>query len=70
MGIATDNFTEQMTRLIQTFNPEFDSKTIETRPSQTGKYLGLTITVYVHSQLQLDDIYRALTSHELVKVVL
>jgi uncharacterized protein len=70
MGVAAANFTEQIVALVQTFCPNFDANTIETRPSQTGKYLGLTITVHVHSQPELDELYRALTSHPLVKVVL
>lgn len=70
MGVAAADFTEQIVVLVQTFHPNFDTTTIETRPSQTGKYLGLTITVHVHSQPELDALYRALTSHPLVKVVL
>jgi putative lipoic acid-binding regulatory protein len=43
---------------------------VELRPSSTGKYLGVTITVRATSREQLDDLYRALTSHPMVKVVL
>jgi putative lipoic acid-binding regulatory protein len=32
--------------------------------------VGITATVRATSQAQLDDLYRALTSHPLVKVVL
>lgn len=70
MGLATEDFTAQIVALTRTFQPNFDPNTIEKRPSQTGKYLGLTMTVYVHSQAELDDIYRAFTAHPLVKVVL
>jgi putative lipoic acid-binding regulatory protein len=70
MGLATEDLTDQIIALTHTFQPYFDPSTIEKRPSQTGKYLGLTITVYVHSQSELDAIYRAFTSHPLVKVVL
>jgi putative lipoic acid-binding regulatory protein len=52
------------------FDPYFDASTIEQRPSSGGKYLGITITVTATSREQLDDLYRALTSHPLVKVVL
>jgi len=30
----------------------------------------VTVTAYVESQIQLDSIYRALSSHDLVKYVL
>ena len=43
---------------------------VETRPSSGGNYVGLTVTVRAQSREQLDDIYRALTGHPMVKVVL
>ena len=42
----------------------------ERRPSRSGNYLGLTITVRVTSREQLDELYRTLTTHPMVKVVL
>ena len=45
-------------------------KTIEQRPSKGGNYLGLTITITATSREQLDEIYRTLTTHPMVKVVL
>ena len=45
-------------------------RSIELRESSGGKYLGVTITVTATSRAQLDDLYRALTAHPLVKVVL
>ena len=38
--------------------------------SKTGKYLALSIMVNAQSQEQLDNFYRALTSHPMVKVAL
>jgi len=43
---------------------------VELRNSAQGNYLGITITVTATSRQQLDDLYRALTSHPMVKVVL
>jgi putative lipoic acid-binding regulatory protein len=40
------------------------------RPSSGGNYLGITITITATSREQLDGLYRALTSHPMVKVVL
>lgn len=70
MGVATPDFEQQVVHLIHTLNPEFDPNSIAKRPSQKGTYLGLTVTVHVHSQTELDAIYRALTGHPLVKMVL
>ena len=44
--------------------------TVELRDSSAGNYLGITITVTATSREQLDDLYRALSSHPMVKVVL
>ena len=70
MGKRVDEFAQTIGELIQTFAPDFDVSTMEMRPSSSGKYLGLTCTVIATSQEQLDDIYRALTSHPLVSVAL
>jgi putative lipoic acid-binding regulatory protein len=56
--------------VAERFDPGFDASTIELRPSKGGNYLGVTLTVQATSREQLDDLYRALTSHPMVKVVL
>jgi len=70
MGLQTPSLVEEMLAIARRFDPDFDPATLEQRPSKAGKYLGLTLTVHVHSRTQLDDLYRALSSHPLVKVVL
>jgi putative lipoic acid-binding regulatory protein len=52
------------------FDPAFDASTVELRDSKAGKYLGITITVTATSREQLDELYRTLSSHPMVKVVL
>jgi hypothetical protein len=52
------------------FDPSFDASTVELRDSSKGNYLGITITVTATSREQLDDLYRALSTHPMVKVVL
>lgn len=70
MGAMQDGFAEAIVTLVQQFDPDFHAGNIEMRPSRNGNYLGLTVTVWVTSREQLDDLYRALTSHPMVKVVL
>ena len=48
----------------------FDAASIELRPSSGSKYLGVTITVNATSREQLDELYRTLSTHPMVKVVL
>jgi putative lipoic acid-binding regulatory protein len=70
MGAHVDGFVEAMVEIACRFDPGFDPGRIERRPSRAGNYLGLTLTVTATSRAQLDDLYRALTGHPMVKVVL
>jgi putative lipoic acid-binding regulatory protein len=70
MGLQVEGFEAAVVAVARQFDPGFDESAIERRPSSAGKYLGLTITVTATSRAQLDDLYRALSAHPLVKVVL
>ena len=70
MGAKADGLVNTVTQIARQFDPAFDAATVELRDSKAGNYLGITITVTATSREQLDDLYRALTSHPLVKVVL
>lgn len=71
MGAHTEAFVEAIVAIAQAHAPDFDPSTgLQRRPSSGGNYLGLTITVTATSREQLDNLYRALTGHPLVKYVL
>ena len=70
MGETHADFSKEMIKAIQSVITNFDASQIEMRGSSGGKYISLTCTVYVSSKLQLDDVYRALTAHPMVKFVL
>jgi len=70
MGARVEGFTEAIVAVARRFDPGFDPATVESRPSRGGNYLGLTITITATSREQLDALYRALSSHPMVKVVL
>jgi len=70
MGERTDDFLEEMLAVARRFDPEMSAETIEVRSSSGGKYMGLTLHVWVTSRAQLDDVYRALSGHPRVKVTL
>ena len=70
MGANVEGFTEAVVAVALQFDRAFDIATVEARPSKAGNYLGLTITVMATSREQLDDLYRALSSHPLVRYVL
>ena len=70
MGAQVEGFVEAIVSVAQQFDPAFDASTVEQRPSSGGKDLGVTITVTATSREQLDELYRTLTTHPMVKVVL
>jgi uncharacterized protein len=70
MGANVDGFAQAIAQVALQFDPSFDPATMEMRPSSNSTYLGLTITITATSRQQLDALYRALTSHPMVKVVL
>ena len=70
MGQNVDGLVAAMTHIARQFDPGFDASTVELRPSSQGHYLGVTLTITATSREQLDELYRTLSTHPLVKVVL
>lgn len=70
MGLRVDGFVHAITMVARQFDPGFDAASIELRESKGGKYLGVTITITATSREQLDELYRTLSTHPMVKIVL
>jgi putative lipoic acid-binding regulatory protein len=70
MGETREGFAEAVVEVVRRHAPDFDPAQVEMRASSGGKYISLTCTITATSKPQLDDLYRALTSHPWVKVVL
>ena len=70
MGAHVDGFVDAVVAVALQFDPGFDAASVEIRPSKGGNYLGVTLTVTAPSRAQLDELYRALSTHPMVKVVL
>jgi putative lipoic acid-binding regulatory protein len=70
MGRRVEGLVHAITTIALAFDPDFDASTIELRESKGGNYLGVTITVTATSREQLDELYRTLSTHPMVKVVL
>lgn len=70
VGETHDSFAQTMIDVIQGVVPSFNASYVEMRASSGGKYISLTCTVHVVSQAQLDNIYRSLSAHPLVKFTL
>jgi putative lipoic acid-binding regulatory protein len=70
MGLTQDEFAQTIVAIVQKHAPDFDARTVEMRASTAGKYLSLTCTVNATSREQLDELYRELSSHPMVTMVL
>jgi uncharacterized protein len=70
MGTHADGFVHAITSIAKQFDPAYDASTVELRESKGGKYLGITITITATSREQLDALYRTLSTHPMVKMVL
>ena len=70
MGANVDGFVHAVVSVARQFDADFDAAGVELRPSKGNKYLGVTVGVWVTSREQLDELYRTLSTHPMVKVVL
>ena len=70
MGLNVDGFVHAMVTVARQFDPTFDAASVELRPSKADKYLGVTLIVTATSREQLDELYRTLSTHPMVKMVL
>lgn len=70
MGATHVDFAATIVDVVLEFDPTFHIGRLEERPSAKGNYMGLTVTVRATSRAQLDDLYRALSAHPMVKIVM
>jgi putative lipoic acid-binding regulatory protein len=70
MGATRDGFAQAIVDIVLQHAPDFDATRVEMRPSKAGNYLSLTCTIRATSKPQLDALYRELTAHPWVKIVL
>ena len=70
MGRTQDGFAQAVVAVVRRHAPDFDPATLEMRSSRAGNYLSVTATIHATSRAQLDDLYRDLTSHPMVTMVL
>ncbi|GIK87965.1 MAG: DUF493 family protein [Burkholderiales bacterium] len=70
MGRRADGFAQAIVDVVLRHAPDFDPSELEMRSSREGTYLSLTVTIHATSREQLDALYRELTSHPMVVMVL
>lgn len=70
MGLSSNALAQTVLEIVRRHAPDFDGATMEMRASSGGKYVSLTCTINATSKAQLDALYRELSGHPMVKVVL
>ncbi len=70
MGVRSDDFARNMVDIVLRHAPDFLAERVEMRASSGGAYLSVTCTIRAVSREQLDKLYRELSAHPAVKVVL
>ncbi|MGH0035024.1 MAG: YbeD family protein [Myxococcota bacterium] len=70
MGEAEDDFESWVVSVVRRHVDDLGEGAVRTRRSRRGRYLSVTVTVRARSREQMDALYRELSGHERVKVVL
>jgi putative lipoic acid-binding regulatory protein len=70
IGINSAIFFDDIKNIVEKHFPKKDCVKISSKLSKNDNYLAISATVYAQNQLQLDNLYRELTAHSNVKMVL
>jgi putative lipoic acid-binding regulatory protein len=70
MGRREEGYAQAVLEVVMRHAPDFDPASMEMRPSKAGKYLSLTVTINARSREQLDALYKDLSGHPMVMMVL
>lgn len=70
MGLTCDALEIAVIEIINRHVENLTEGALRMKPSKTGKYTAITITITAHSKQQLDNIYLDLTACEHVSIAL
>ncbi len=70
MGTSQMGFAQTIVDIVRRHAPDFDPASVEMRVSRAKKYLSVTATIRATSREQLDALYRELSDHPMVVMVL
>lgn len=70
IGWSSGEFVSIVAEIIRKHVPDLTDQALTERPSSGGKYTSVTITFTAESQPQIDAIFRDLSAHEQVIIVL
>jgi len=70
MGLAADDFDALVVGIVISHVGDINEGAVAIRPSRNGKYTSVTVTFEARDQAQLDGLYRELSGHERILMVL
>lgn len=70
MGRREDGFAQAVSEIVGRHVEDFQPSTLGMRASRNARFLSLTVTFTARSREQLDALYRELSGHPLVMMVL
>ena len=70
MGANQDDFERLVVEIIQKHATIAAEKVVHNRLSRNGRFVSLTVHIHAESQEQLDAIYKELSAHERVLMML
>ena len=70
IGKAHKDLHKEVMLILKEHAPEFTADNLSLKKSKDENFHALTATVHADSKEQLDNIYRALTQHKLITMVL
>ncbi len=70
MGLSCDELEIAVLEIINRHVENLAENALKIKPSKTGKYTAITITITAHSKAQLDAIYIDLSACEHVSIAL
>lgn len=70
MGKTSNDFPQLVEDIVRQHFPDFKKENIQKRFSEYTNYMSLTVLVHAESKVQLDNLYRQLTSTPEILIVL
>jgi putative lipoic acid-binding regulatory protein len=64
MGLSNKEFDLTVVEIVRRHSSDIPEGAVKTKPSKTGKYVSVTITITAQSKKQMDAIYQDLTDCE------
>jgi putative lipoic acid-binding regulatory protein len=64
MGFSNKKFDLTVVEIVRRHSPDIPEGAVKTKPSKTGKYVSVTVTITAQSKKQMDAIYQDLTDSE------